>query len=160
MAENPSEVNRHLILHLRDIGHTIRFLFEGKGSQKRTLILLRNAGEITQRELTERMGIQPGSASEVLGKLENAGLIQRTPSQADRRTTNVRLTPAGEVQAEEAANQREQRHTEMFACLSLEEKETLLALAEKLNADWERRYRSGSGFDRDRNRGCGRHGRP
>ncbi|MGN0298346.1 MAG: MarR family winged helix-turn-helix transcriptional regulator [Lachnospiraceae bacterium] len=152
------QVNNKLIMNLRDLGHMIRFLFEGKGSQKRILIILRETGGMTQRELTERIGVKPGSASEVIGKLENAGFIERTPSQADRRTVNIRLTESGQVQAEEAARQREIRHQEMFACLSEEERNTLLALLEKLNADWDKRYRE-NGKEFGHSERCGNHHR-
>ena len=135
------DINDKLILSLRDLGHMLRFLFEGKGSQKRILIILSENGEMTQRALTEWLGIQPGSASEVLAKLENAGLIRRTPSAADRRTADIRLTEAGRARAAEAAAQRRGRHEAMFACLTEEEKQTFLALAEKLCADWETRCR-------------------
>lgn len=146
------DMDNKLIRNLRELGHTIRFLFEGKGSQKRILIILHETGTITQRELTERIGIKPGSASEVIGKLESSGLICRTQSEVDRRTTNIELTETGRVQAEEAASQRKKRHQEMFSCLSPEEKETLLMLLEKLNTDWDARYH---GQDRD----CHGHGR-
>lgn len=136
------DMNKKLILNLRDLGHTIRFLYEGKGSQKQVLIILLESGTMTQRELTERMGIQPGSASEVIGKLEHAGLILRTTNPADRRTTDVQLTENGRLQAENAARQRSLRHEEMFSCLSEEEKETLLLLTKKLNTDWDNRYRA------------------
>lgn len=136
------DMNKKLIMNLRDLGHIIRFLYEGKGSQKQILIILLEAGNMTQRELTERISIQPGSASEVIGKLESAGLILRTPNQTDRRTTDIQLTETGRIQAEEAARQREIRHQEMFSCLSDEEKENLLLLAEKLNKDWDSRYRN------------------
>lgn len=129
-----------LIWNLRDLGHTIRQLSEGKGSQARILILLNRQGDMTQRVLTERLGIQPGSASEVLGKLEAAGLIERVPNEEDRRTVDVRLTPAGRSSAQQAAQQRAQRHQQMFSCLTDDEKAQLLALAEKLNTDWEERY--------------------
>lgn len=135
------DTNNKLIINLRNLGHMIRFLFEGKGSQKRVLIILRESGSMTQRELTERMGIQPGSASEVIGKLESAGLIERKPSQQDRRTTDITLTELGKIQANEAANQRERRHSDMFSCLSSEEKNILLSLTEKLNSDWDNRFR-------------------
>ncbi|MGN0657114.1 MAG: MarR family winged helix-turn-helix transcriptional regulator [Ruminiclostridium sp.] len=134
------DTGNKLVMNLRDLGHVIRFLFEGKGSQKRILIILNEAGSMTQRELTERLGVQPGSASEVIGKLESAGLIQRTQSCEDHRTSEVRLTNAGREKADEAVKQRKQRHQEMFSGLSEEEKETLLALTEKLNADWRSRY--------------------
>lgn len=146
--QNPSDsggnaagkLNNRLIRNLRNLGHTIRFLYEGKGSQQRILILLLESGSTTQRELTERLGIRPGSASEVIGKLESAGLISRVSSSTDRRTADISLTQAGMHSAEEAAQRRELRHQEMFSCLSPEEKETLLALTEKLNADWALRY--------------------
>ncbi len=95
---------------------------------------------ITQRELTERLGIQPGSASEVIAKLENAVFLIRTESESDRRTVDVILTKEGSRQAEEAKAQREGRHGEMFSALSQEEKAQLLGLLEKVNADWESRY--------------------
>lgn len=134
------DMDKKLIINLRNLGHVIRFLYEGKGSQKRILIILYEAGSMTQRELTEKIGIQPGSASEVIGKLESAGLITRAPSQTDRRTVDIQLTETGKQQAKEAARQRRIRHQEMFSCLSEEEKTTLLALSEKLNADWDSRY--------------------
>ncbi|HIX76390.1 MAG TPA: MarR family transcriptional regulator [Candidatus Fusicatenibacter merdavium] len=90
-----SDRTGRLIINFRNINHTMRALYEGKGSQKRILIVLLETGEITQRVLTERLGIQPGSASEVLAKLEHAGLIVRRPSDEDRRTTNVSLTEIG-----------------------------------------------------------------
>ena len=45
--------NDKLIINLRDLSHTMRFLYEGKGSQKRILIVLNEMGRTTQRELTE-----------------------------------------------------------------------------------------------------------
>lgn len=132
--------NNKLIWCLRDIGQTMRRISEGKGSQRRILIVLAESGVITQRELTQRLGIQPGSASEVIGKLESAGLIARTPSEPDRRTSDIRLTPAGEAEAEDVRIQREARHQRMFSCLSETEKETLLGLLEKVNDAWNKLY--------------------
>lgn len=129
-----------LIFNLRDLSHIMRALYEGKGSQKNILIILNEVGDITQRELTERLGIQPGSVSEVIAKLENARDIMRTPSEKDRRTMDITLTPRGKVSALEAAEQRNRRHVEMFSCLSNDEKEILLSLLEKVNVDWKDRY--------------------
>ncbi|MGN1433213.1 MAG: MarR family winged helix-turn-helix transcriptional regulator [Ruminococcus sp.] len=136
------DIDKRLILNLRDLGHIIRFLYEGKGSQKRILIILNESGGMTQRELTERLGIKPGSASEVIGKLESAGLIERTLSQTDRRTADIKLTKAGLKKSNQAVIQRKKRHKEMFSCLTDDEKETLLLLAEKVNNDWDNRYRN------------------
>ena len=130
------DLNNKLIWNLRDTGRTMRRTSEGRGSQKRVLIVLLETGRITQKALTERLGIQPGSASEVIGKLETAGLIVRSPSESDRRTTDVRLTEKGRAAAEEARAEREARHMQLFACLSDGEKQTLLSLLEKVNLAW------------------------
>lgn len=134
--------NKRLIIHLRDISHTMRFLYEGRGSQKQVLIILNELGPVTQRQLTKRLGIQPGSASEVLSKLESAGLILRTPSEIDRRTMDISLTQQGKAAAQEAAWLRKKRHDEMFSCLTAEEKAQLFGLLEKINNDWAKRYRN------------------
>lgn len=139
------EQNIKLIWNFRDIGHTMSQLYEGRGSQKRILILLQETGGMTQKELTGRLGVKPGSASEVLNKLEQAGLISRTLSEMDHRTTDIRLTPAGKALAKEASAQRRERHEQMFSVLSDEEKETLIALLEKINAHWDRVYRHREG---------------
>ncbi|MGN0741487.1 MAG: MarR family winged helix-turn-helix transcriptional regulator [Candidatus Fimadaptatus sp.] len=136
-----ADPNQKLIWNLLDIEHVMHRLYEGRGSQKQILIILNETGVMTQSELTQRLGIQPGSASEVLGKLESAGLISRTTSETDRRTTDIALTPAGQEQADAATQMRRQRHSDMFACLTEDERARLLELLEKINADWSQRYR-------------------
>lgn len=154
--DRPADINDRLIIILRDLSHTMRSLYEGKGSQKRVLMILHETGVITQQALTKRLGIQPGSASEVINKLEAAELITRAPSESDRRTANIALTQSGKTLALQAVEQRDRRHKEMFACLSAEEKDQLLTLLEKIHADWARRYRrsqhgeDGSGCRRER----------
>lgn len=135
------DLNNKLIWNFRDIGHTMRAISEGKGSQKRVLIVLSEVGAITQSDLTQRLGIQPGSASEVLMKLESAGLIQRVPSEKDKRTTVVLLTPEGQSEAEKLGCARVERHARMFAALDETEKATLLGLLERINTDWDEQYR-------------------
>lgn len=137
-----ADINDKLIINMRDLNHIMRLLYEGKSSQKRILIILNEVKSITQRDLTRRLGIQPGSASEVLSKLENRGLVVRTASKTDRRTTNITLTSQGTQLAVEAVKQRNQRHLEMFSCLSEKEKNQLLSLLEKINEDWAKRYQA------------------
>lgn len=149
---NAGDINDKLVINLQDLSHTIRFLYEGRGSQKRILMILEEIGHsITQQELTELIGIKPGSASEVLAKLENTGYIKRTPSEIDRRTVDVELTKSGELSAMEVRIGRGERHEEMFSCLSGDEKKNLLLLLEKVNDDWEKRYRN-TNISRKQNR--------
>lgn len=154
--EREMDINKRLIINMRDLNHVMRALYEGKASQKRILIMLDEVKSITQRDLTMRLGIQPGSASEILSKLENAGFILRTMSETDRRTANILLTEKGTQAAQEAAEQRSRRHVEMFSCLEESEKTELLALLEKLNADWTKRYGAAAAERRGRHHHCGR----
>ena len=162
-ANDLADINDRLIISLRDLHHIMRSLYEGKASQKRILIILNESGEITQRYLTERLGIQPGSASEILSKLEGSGWIVRTQNESDRRTTDISLTDSGRKIAEEALRQRRERHEEMFSCLSEREKQELLSLLEKVRCDWKERYKGDEDAFRHGHRhgcwdNCGHHG--
>ena len=130
------DMDNKLMVILHELRHMSYYGFNGKGSQNRILRLLEDRKSLTQRELTEIIGIQPGSASEVLGKLEKGGYLVRTPSETDRRTTDVRLTDLGRVQAEKISDMQDRRVHEMFAVLSCEEKTKLLKTLEKLYHAW------------------------
>ena len=71
-------------------------------SQLRALTQIALRDGITQRELMERLGIQPSSMSELMGKLENANLIRREESTEDRRNVNVFITEEGRKKLEES----------------------------------------------------------
>ena len=151
------DTNNKLICNIRDMGHTVRTMSDGKASQSRILIVLNTEGAITQSKRTELLDVQPGTVSEVIGKLERAELIERTASENDRRTSELRLTEEGVAKAMQAIEARKNRYEDMFACLTESEKSDLLALLEKINEDWERRY----GYGRaNRNDGYhrGKHG--
>lgn len=130
-----------LLVMLSKLSHLSRSAFDGKTSQTRILHLLLEEGAMTQREMTERLDIQPGSASEVMKKLENANLITRTVSETDRRAVDVCLTPDGVAQAEAYVQQRAERINEMFSCLSADEQQQLLGFLERLGETWSQRYR-------------------
>lgn len=139
------DIHGQLVKYLRDLGHMLRGVSEGRGSQKRILMVVQQAGRITQSDLTERLRIQPGSASEVIGKLEAAGLIVRTPNETDKRTTDICLTQAGEAAADQARQEQQERHAQMFVCLSEEEKVQLAGLLRKVDAAWEQEYGGAAG---------------
>lgn len=147
------DINARLAANFRSIGHTMRSMREGRGSQSHILVTLAKNDGLTQSALTEMLGIQPGSASEVLSKLESAGYIVRSVNADDKRTCDIMLTDAGRKKAEEAIMLRRQRHELMFTSLSGSEKEQLLALLEKLNAAWDDEFT----FERNRRAGHSHH---
>lgn len=134
----PDDTDGRLAFCLRAAGRMMRMRSDGREGQKRILVML-NGGPLTQRDLTERLGIQPGSASEIVSKLESGGMILRTPNPEDRRTMDIQLTEAGREEAVRAEENRRANRAEMFSCLSGEEKASLTVLLEKLIKDWAER---------------------
>lgn len=140
LTDNPryqaDSVDGKLLAVLRALGHASKHM-DGKGGQTRVLRLLREEGEMTQRALTQALGIQPGSASEILAKLEQAGFILRTPSVRDRRTSDVALTEIGRRRADEAAAREAAHREKLFSTLTEEERTKLLSMLEGLYRSWE-----------------------
>lgn len=134
------DINEELVHGLLDINHMMRMLYEGKASQSRILIILYEQKVMNQKDLTEFLGIKPGSVSEILSKLERAELIRRVHSEKDRRTMEISLTDEGKKLAKEAVERRQERHKQMFVCLAENEQKTLLSLLKKLDEDWRERF--------------------
>ena len=114
------------------MGRYIRFRLSNKSGQSQVLWILDDDGCMTQRSLTEHMRIQPGSVSEILGKMEAAGLISRTVNPDDRRTTLVDLTESGRREAKRLHEEWDRRVRETFRPLTEEEADSLMILLEKL----------------------------
>ena len=140
IPDQEKDLNGALMQLFWAAAHILHHISGGRGGQKRILSVLLRNGPISQAELTEYLGIQSASASEVLGKMESAGLICREANETDRRTILLTLTPLGREQAAAAAVKREQHKNELFSVLSPEEKATLLSILEKLTAHWRQRY--------------------
>ena len=136
------QVDEKLFALLGKLGRMGHGAFDGKSSQHRVLHILSKSGRITQRELTAHLGIQPGSVSEIIKKLESAGLITRQSNSEDRRTVDILVTDAGNAQVEAS---RAQSESALFQSLSEEEKQQLLALLEKVSRDWHHRFRGEHG---------------
>lgn len=126
-------IDEKLFALLNRLGRAGHGAFNGKSSQNRILHILSNSECMTQRELTAQLGIQPGSASEVIKKLESAGLIVRRSNSEDRRTVDILLTDAGKARLAETRSQSDHLP---FDALSEEEKQLLLTLLEKLVQHW------------------------
>ena len=152
------DLDKKLMLNIAALGHRSRGAVDKKGGQNRVLILLKETGPMNQRDLTHRLGIQPGSASEILRKLEDAYLIERVFDENDRRGKIVRLTENGRVLADSLEGKGEGTQDGTFSVLDESEKETLLTLMEKLNKDWQTRFPMGPDAHRHHPRGIGPRG--
>ncbi len=88
-----SEVLTELIRHAHDIGQSIATEFGLTGSDAMALYKL--DAPMTMKELGLKMGCDPSFITSVADALEKHGLARREPSQRDRRSKNIVLTPEG-----------------------------------------------------------------
>src|SRR5947209_10812513 len=63
------------------------------------LNIIENSGGVTASELAAQAGLTNGAITGVLDRLERAGFARRIPDPADRRRTNVEVTPSFYEQA-------------------------------------------------------------
>lgn len=126
-----------LMRRMQRCGHLLYHRRGGNDSQGRILrILQRNGGAMTQKELQETVHIKPGSLSEVVAKVEAAGLVGRERHPEDKRSVLLRLTPAGEARAAEMEAQVQELSLQLFAPLSPEDKESLYRILGLLSESW------------------------
>ena len=126
---------------LERCGKFLMYCLGKRRGQEKILRILWEQGEISQRELQELLGIQPGSMSEIAAKLESKGLIVRGRAEADRRKILLSLTEEGRAwlsrQNEDSVRKR---RAELFSALTDQEQQMMHTLLEKLRVDWEQRF--------------------
>lgn len=135
--EKKRPIEERLTGMLRFCGKTLHHGMGGKCSQDRILLLLHRHGTVTQRELMDITGLQSGSMSEVVGKIEESGFLRRVKHESDKRNVDVMLTEAGMQEAERVRQRRQALEAMLFAPLSAAEKEQLLGLLTKLTDAWK-----------------------
>lgn len=125
-----------VIRNLRQCGHFLYFKTGGKTGRRRIFHFLLQRGELPQRELQDLLGVQSGSLSEIIIKMEADGLIEKVRSRRDGRRLVLQLTEEGRRQAEESCAKYERQVEKMLSCLSPEQKTSLLDTLELLIAHW------------------------
>ncbi|MDR2050500.1 MAG: MarR family transcriptional regulator [Deltaproteobacteria bacterium] len=116
-------------------------------AQLRVLALLRDRHSMNQRELLEMLNVRSASLSEILGKLEHRGFIERGRDERDKRGFVVSVTGPGAATAAASEDLWLRSAEDLFASLSGEERRRLAELLEKLVRAWEEES-SGSAFQR------------
>jgi DNA-binding MarR family transcriptional regulator len=66
-------------------------------AQLHVMGVLHEVGPITVSHLAARLGISPPSASAMVDRMVDSGLVERVRGEEDRRVVSVWLTPAGET---------------------------------------------------------------
>ncbi len=126
----------------------------GNRGQGRILKILAENQEINQKDLQDRLGIQSGSISEIVIKLEAKGFLKRIKDEADKRMTRLELTEEGKKKADEIGQRAGQTDDKLLQSLTAEEQETLTALLSKLLSGWKEIY-GNEQFTRGNHKGCG-----
>ena len=80
--------------------------------------LYRRRDGVTMSELSRMLLVSNGNATAVVDRLEADGMVRRTPSETDRRTVYVAMTPEGIAAFETMATGHEAEVDKLFAGLS------------------------------------------
>jgi MarR family transcriptional regulator, organic hydroperoxide resistance regulator len=117
--------------HLSVAGRLLRphGLYPG---QELVLMRLWEADHQSQTELSKALGNDLSTVSRTVQSLERSGLVIRRPSQADRRSVIVSLTPAGSGLAEEIEQMWAELEAATAAGLSDRQRGELLRLLRRV----------------------------
>ena len=94
---------RELSMVSRKLGTVFDARVRSRGltyARARMLLELARAEGPTQGALSEALGIEQPTGVRQLDAMEAAGLVERRPSEGDRRVKHVFLTPSGRAEAE------------------------------------------------------------
>jgi len=108
--------------------------FRGQG---KVLLMIHQHAGISQRDLSQILAVRSQSLGETLLKLEHNGFVIRKANEKDKRVMNVFLTPEGETAAK-FMGESMQKSSEIFDCLTDEEKENLSRYMLKIAAELEK----------------------
>lgn len=103
-------------------------------SQASLLATLARRGTLGVRDLADIEGLNPTMCSRMLGKLEERGLVARSPDADDKRVVRAHITDAGAALAEELRVARTALFAEHLAGLDAAHAEALHAALPALEA--------------------------
>ena len=110
-------------------------LLENQGvyrGQPPLLFALHKEDGQSQKDLSEKLGVQPATIAVMVKRMAKTGLIERRQDKNDQRVSRVYLTHEGEKIRKQAAIITRKIEEECFGSLSEEENETLKKLLFKV----------------------------
>jgi len=133
-------MNNDLMSLLYQSSHFLHHRRGGKRGQRKILTLLTQNPGISQKELQDRLGIESGSMSELVIKLEHKGLITRTKDDIDKRMSKLTITELGSRMSKELEDLAAGEEQLLLSSLDAGEQEQLQLLLSKLVTNWEEAY--------------------
>ncbi|MBM7077960.1 MULTISPECIES: MarR family winged helix-turn-helix transcriptional regulator [Micromonospora] len=101
-------------------------------TQLSALTSLRLAGALTPRELADVERVQPPTMTKIVAKLEERGLVQRTPHPTDGRQVILAATEGGRAVLDQFERARNEWLASRLAALTEDERDTLRRAADIL----------------------------
>jgi DNA-binding MarR family transcriptional regulator len=128
LAERLAQAFEQTMHQLTLLGHHLPKVAESMTPQQlRLLNVLAFAGEpLTMSTLSTRIGVTPGTLTEVAKRLVAAGQLQRERSKSDDRVVTLALTPEGEATVAAIRGRRVDLFRELCADLDVETCKTLI----------------------------------
>lgn len=132
--KNADELSLKLEKSVHELFRTLYLKNRNIGSQTqgKTLKILYVKGSMSQKEMQEKLGVQPGTISEIINKLERKELVTRHIDPADRRRVILSLTEKGKEDVEEFSRQYQNYVASFFQVLEESEKMELERLLQIL----------------------------
>ncbi|MEV6107294.1 MarR family transcriptional regulator [Streptomyces sp. NPDC051940] len=109
-----------------------------ESSEEHLLVELLAAGEVTQQQIADRLGLDKSRISRLCTSLERKELLVRVRDESNRRNLSLRLSPAGRAEATRLRRAWRERHARILAAMTPAERDGLLlglgALARQMAA--------------------------
>lgn len=101
-------------------------------AQLRVLQIVDEKGGATPKALSGQMRVSQATVTALVDKLVASGMVERFSSEIDRRQTNIRMTPRGQVTLERAPDALQQRFVRAFDALADWEQAQLVSSLERV----------------------------
>jgi DNA-binding MarR family transcriptional regulator len=103
-------------------------------SQYRTLVVLHSRGPQTLQDLADELQVVPSTASRMCDRLVRKELIEREPSERNRREIELRISPGGAAIVARVARARRRRLEAILARMAADARRALVSSLEAFSA--------------------------
>lgn len=103
-------------------------------AQWRVMFIIHDHGQMSAAQIVRLIGMDKGQLSRTIRSMTERGMLKSVPSDGDNRTFDLRLTDAGRAVFEQAQPHMRKRQSKLMGALSEEERRTLFAMFDKLEA--------------------------
>ncbi len=103
--------------------------------QFQVLMLLVEKGPVLMRKLSDELFVTPANITGIVDRLEEKGLVTRTPGTGDRRATIIEISPAGKALFERVAIKKAEMLQKTLRMFTKDELVTLHGLLEKFQRE-------------------------